>query len=67
MACNKYAAEPIFDRPKLYDKDQGWLKTGDGVAEHVWTIDPIFLLSFLDHLGTVETKGKKQSGTMRRC
>ena len=40
----------IFQRPKSYENDQGWLKTSDGVIEPVWSLGPVLPTTLVDIL-----------------
>jgi len=46
------ADEPILEKPKPYDDEQGWIRTDDLVLEPVWSCDPVLPNSLVDLLDT---------------
>ena len=43
---------PIFERPKPYDEDQGWVCGETNIIEPLWTKGGILLQSVIDLMGT---------------
>ncbi len=54
MACHKRAHEPIIEKPKPYDPEQGWIKLESGLLEPVWSKGPILPLSLIDLLDSTD-------------
>ena len=50
VACYKRAHEPIVERPKPYDREQGWARNVNGTIEPVWSSGPILPTSLVDLL-----------------
>ena len=50
VACYKHAHIPFVEKPKPFDKGQGWEKLENGSLEAVWSRGPILPLSLIDIL-----------------
>ena len=57
LACYKRAIEPIFERPKPDDENQGWILGEEGLLEPLWSrgaILPTCLVDILDMKNSAE-------------
>ena len=52
VSCYKKAHIPIFELPKPYDEDQGWVIGETGIIEPLWTKGSILPQSLIDLLET---------------
>lgn len=50
VACYRRANQPIFEKPKPYDPDQGWERNENGLLEPIWSKGPILPNSLIDIL-----------------
>ena len=53
IAQYKRSQDPIYESPKPYDEDQGWLNT-DGTVEPKWSCRDVLPQSLVDLLSTVD-------------
>ena len=54
LACHKRADQPIIEKPKPYDMDQGWEKVENGSLEPIWSRGPILPMSLIDLLDSTD-------------
>ena len=54
LACHKRANQPIIEKPKPYDMDQGWQKVENGSLEPIWSRGPILPMSLIDLLDSTD-------------
>ena len=54
LACHKRANQPIIEKPKPYDMDQGWQKVENGSLEPIWSRGPIIPMSLIDLLDSTD-------------
>ena len=54
LACHKRANQPIIEKPKPYDMDQGWEKVENGSLEPIWSRGPILPMSLIDLLDSTD-------------
>ena len=52
LSCYKKAHVPIFERPKPYEDDQGWVRRETNIIEPLWTKGSILPQSVVDLLDT---------------
>ena len=54
VACHKRANQPIIEKPKPYDMDQGWEKVDSGSLEPIWSKGQILPKSLIDLLDSTD-------------
>ena len=56
LSCYKKAHVPIFERPKPYEDDQGWVRREINIIESLWTKGSILPQSVVDLLDTCKNR-----------
>ena len=56
VALYKRADENIFECPKPYDDEQGWIRNEDDVLEPLWSCNPVLPVSLIDLLASINTE-----------
>ena len=66
VALYKRADENIFECPKPYDDEQGWIRNEDDVLEPLWSCNPVLPVSLIDLLASIDTEGKNKKTSQKR-
>ena len=62
LSCYKKAHVPIFERPKPYEDDQGWVRRETNIIEPLWTKGSILPQTVVDLLDTCKNDEEADHG-----